>query len=157
MKRLRFVTATILPMLFTVPLFASSPDENRKIVEEFTSVVYNEHQLDRIAEFVSEEFVDRTPGAPEDAKGPEFVRKQAEQTFKTFPDLKFEILRTVAEGEMVAIHWRGVGTASLTKKVTTVYGISIFRMTDGKIIESWDIVDRLSMIQQLGYRIAPPN
>ncbi|MDX1583088.1 MAG: ester cyclase [Thermoanaerobaculia bacterium] len=151
---LAIFTFVLVPVLSSL---AATPNENRAIVEEFTETVYNQRQLDRIPDYVSAGFVDNSPGAPENAKGPEFVLEQAKQTFRTFTDLQFEILRTLAEDDLVSMHWRAVGTAASTGEITRVEGISIFRMDEGKIVESWDIVDRLSMLRQLGFRVVPPD
>jgi predicted ester cyclase len=141
----------------------SQEETNTRIARQFTEEVYNQQMLDKIPEYVAVDFVDRSPGAPANAKGPDFVRAQAEQSLAGMPDLTFELLRTVAEGDLVTLHWkaRGTGSAQLVggaaegKKIE-IEGISIFRMQDGKIAESWDLVDRLALLQQAGFRIAPP-
>lgn len=141
----------------------SQEETNTRIVRQFTEEVYNQQMLDKIPEYVAADFADRSPGAPANAKGPDFVRAQAEQSLAGMPDLTFEVLRTVAEGDLVTMHWkaRGTGSAQLVggaaegKKIE-IEGISIFRMQDGKIAESWDLVDRLSLLQQAGFRISPP-
>ncbi|HEX2253769.1 MAG TPA: ester cyclase [Thermoanaerobaculia bacterium] len=136
---------------------------NTRIAQQFTEEVYNQQMLDKIPDYVAADFVDRSPGAPPGPHGPDFVRKQADQSFAGMPDLTFELLRTVAEGDLVTMHWKAVGTASAELaggaaegKRIELQGISIFRMQDGKIAESWDLVDRLSLLQQAGYRILPP-
>jgi predicted ester cyclase len=37
-----------------------------------------------------------------------------------------------------------------TGKSATITGITIDRIADGKIVESWDELDQLGMLQQLG-------
>jgi len=142
---------------------ADAPVDHEEIVRRFTAEVYNEKRLDAIPRYVADTFVDHSPGTPPGPHGPDFVRSQAEQTFAGMPDTHFEILHLFSEGDMVAMHWRVQGTASATfggggstgRKID-VEGISLFRMEDGKIAESWDIVDRLTLFQQAGFRIAPP-
>lgn len=143
---------------------ASTPEEvNAKAARLFVDDVYNDRNLDAIPLYVDPEFVDRSPGAPPEAQGPDFVRHQAEYTLAAFPDLRFEILRTVAEGDKVAIHWKMTGTASgqvggpgAEGKAVEMQGISMFRYADGFVVESWDLVDRLAMLQQLGFTVTPP-
>lgn len=134
---------------------------NKALAEAFVREVYNERKLDRIPEYVGEAFVDRSPGAPPDAKGPAYVRRQAEGSIAQLPDLHFINERMVAEGDLVAIHWTATGISPATEgreaRPTRVEGISIFRYADGKIVESWDIVDRLTMFRQLGYTVTPPK
>jgi len=142
----------------------AAPPDHEEIVRRFTAEVYNEQQLDAIPRYVADSFVDHSPGGPPGPHGPDFVRSQAEQTFAGMPDTHFEILHLFSEGDMVAMHWRVRGTASSAfggggaegRKID-VEGISLFRMEDGKIAESWDIVDRLTLFQQAGFRITPPS
>ena len=74
-----------------------------------------------------------------------------------FPDLKVWVDRTVAEGGMVAVHWRSSGTNSVktgsfpgTGKAVAVDGMTFFRFEDGRIVEEWTTYDNLSVMQQLG-------
>lgn len=139
-------------------------DENAKIVREFVEKVYNEGKLDLIEKYIAEDFVDSSPGAPPDAKGPAFVRKQAEGTFAIFPDLKFADEDVIAEGDRVVIRWSSTSTFSGKMgeiagdgRPVRVEGISIMRMKDGKIAQSWDIVDRIGMLTQMGFTMTPPK
>ena len=76
---------------------------------------------------------------------------------KAFPDLKVGIDRTVADGEMVAVHWRSSGTNSVkvgpfpgTGKTAGVEGMTFFRFASGRIVEEWTTYDNLAMMRQLG-------
>lgn len=141
-----------------------SPADNEEIIRRFTAEVYNAQKLDAIPIYVAESFVDHSPGGPPGPHGPAFVRAQAEQSFSGMPDLTFSIEHLFSEGDMVAMHWRAKGTASAAfggggsegRKID-VEGISLFRMDEGKIVESWDIVDRLTLFQQAGFRVMPPT
>jgi predicted SnoaL-like aldol condensation-catalyzing enzyme len=142
---------------------AQVEEQNKQRARMLTEELYNLRKLDRISEYVAEDFVDRSHGAPPDAVGPAFVRQQAESVFQTFPDLKFDILHLVAEGDMVVVHWKA--TASDPKNLDeagkprplTLNGQSLYRMRGGKLVESWDISDRLSPLLQRGYKVVPPK
>jgi predicted ester cyclase len=74
-----------------------------------------------------------------------------------FPDLKVTILRTAAEGNMVAVHWRSEGTNLVkagpfpgTGKRARVDGMTFFRFADCRIVEEWTTYDNLGVMQQLG-------
>jgi len=78
-----------------------------------------------------------------------------------FPDVRLTIEDMVAEGDKVAVRWAWSGThrgeymgIAPTGKEVTYTGITIHRITGGKIVESWDEVDNLGLMQQLG--VAPP-
>lgn len=158
---------TILLLLVAAPAVAeeSVTERNERMARQFMDEVYNQRQLDKIPEYVAEAFVDSSPGAPESPQGREMVRLQAEATFAAFPDLVFEPLRLISEGDLVAIHWTSHGTASdqiagpvAAGTEVELQGISIFRYdAKGRVVESWDIVDRAGLYRQLGFRILPPT
>jgi predicted ester cyclase len=64
--------------------------------------------------------------------------------------------------ELWASHWTLTGThrgevngIPAAGKVVTVSGVSIWKIVDGKNVEEWEIVDTMSMLQQLGVTPAP--
>lgn len=74
-----------------------------------------------------------------------------------FPDLAVRVSRTVAEGDMVAVHWAATGTNSVATAAfpgngrrVTIDGMSFFRFRDGRIVEEWSTYDNLSVLRQLG-------
>jgi predicted ester cyclase len=162
LRSIRFA-AIAIAIAAPVVLHAAGKTEetNKALAEAFVREVYNERKLDRIPFYVGESFIDRSPGAPADAKGPGYVRKQADSSFTVTPDLRFTNERMVAEGDRVAIHWTATGNSvppgSKQTRPTKVSGISIFRYAEGKIVESWDIVDRLALMRQLGFTVTPPK
>ena len=85
----------------------------------------------------------------------------AEMHRTAWSDLHFTVEDLVAEGDKVALHWSCSGTHTgewmgipPTGKRVTWSGIGIHRVVGGKIVESWDMVDNLGLMQQLG--IVPP-
>ena len=74
-----------------------------------------------------------------------------------FPDIHFTIDEQIAGGDKVATRWTAQGTHKgelvgipATGKSSTVTGIAVDRIVNGKIAESWGIFDRFGMMQQLG-------
>lgn len=136
---------------------------NKQLAVAFTEEVYNQRLLERIPQYVAEDFIDRSHGAPENARGPAFVRQQAEASLKALPDLKFDIQHVLADEDLVLVHWKASGTDAKVKDAAgqpspvTLYGHSLFRVRDGKIVESWDVSDQLPLLLQRGYKIVPPS
>ncbi len=90
------------------------------------------------------------------------------QRFVTaFPDLHFEVLSVLAEGDHVLIHWTASGThaerlATLTgetipptRRRVRVSGALLTEVTDGKIVREWIYWDQLSLLAQLGITDQP--
>jgi predicted SnoaL-like aldol condensation-catalyzing enzyme len=129
----------------------AAEEENKRLARAFTEEIYNQRQLDRIPVYVAQDFGDQSPGAPPGATGPDFVRKQAEASLAALPDLRFDTQHLMADGDLVLIHWKATGTDA-----TVLHGHSLFRMREGKIVESWDITDRLGFLLQRGFKLLPP-
>lgn len=142
----------------------AAPQDLKGLARKFTEDVYNQQHRERIPEYIHRDFVDHSPGAPADARGPEYVAKQYDGTFGAFPDLKFEVLDVLVDGDKAVLRWAShatfsgkLGAVAGAGQPVTVHGISIFRVQDGKIIESWDLVDRLAMLRQAGFEVTPPK
>jgi len=163
--RLAWIAGGLCWFLGSQPALAgSAPQDLRAFARKFTEDVYNEQHRERIPEYIHPDFVDHSPGAPPDARGPGFVAKQYDGTFGAFPDLKFEVLDVLADGDKVVLRWAShatfsgtLGTVAGHGQPVTVHGTSIFRVQDGKIIESWDLVDRLALLRQAGFDVTPPK
>src|SRR5215217_9447279 len=85
------------------------------------------------------------------------------QRFVTaFPDIHFEVLHVLAEGDHVLIHWRASGThaerlATVTGETipptqlrATASGALLTEVRDGKVVRLWGYFDQLSLLAQLG-------
>ena len=126
---------------------------SRRLVEE----VFNAGRYDVIDEIVAPTFVNHDPSVTEDAVGPEGTR-QLIDTYRTgFPDLKVTIEEQIAERDLVATRWTARGThrgpmlgIEPTGKEATVTGLTIDKIENGKIAESWNNWDTFGLLQQLG-------
>ena len=86
------------------------------------------------------------------------------QRFVTaFPDIHFEVLHVLAEGDHVLIHWESQAaptpywlatmtgeTIPPTRRSMTVSGAALAEVKDGKIVREWSYWDQLSLLAQLG-------
>ena len=73
------------------------------------------------------------------------------------PQLRITLEDQVAEGDRVVnrVSLRGTQTGSFqgmppTGRSIAVSGINIMRISDGKIVEHWDVLDVMGLMQQLG-------
>lgn len=64
------------------------------------------------------------------------------------PDLAVSIERTVADKDMVAVHWKAAGTNTVAAGGLSgngermgIEGMTMFRFTGGRIAEEWSVLD----------------
>jgi steroid delta-isomerase-like uncharacterized protein len=126
---------------------------SRRIVEE----IFNEGRLDAADEIVTSDFIGHDPASPEPIVGPEGLKRNADGYRTAFPDVRLTIDDQIAEGDRVVTRWtaRGTHQAELfgipaTGKQSTVTGMTIDRIVEGRIVESWTNWDTLGLLQQLG-------
>jgi predicted ester cyclase len=85
------------------------------------------------------------------------MKNFAKEFRQAFPDFHDSIDIQLAEGDMVATRFTSMGThrgafmgVEPTNRELTWTGITIDRISEGKIVESWANWDMMGMMQQLG-------
>jgi steroid delta-isomerase-like uncharacterized protein len=132
-------------------------DANKQVARRIVDEVFTEGRLELVDELVAQEFVGHDAALPEPTRGPDGLRQAAAGYRGGFPDLRITIDAQIAEGDLVTTRWSAVGThtgdfwgLAPTGKQATVTGITIDRIVDGRLVESWTNWDALGLMQQLG-------
>ncbi len=126
------------------------------VLRQWYDEVWNAHSDDAIAKLMAADaLVHGLAATP--TKGPDEFRPFHRAFVDAFPDMRIEILRMVTEGDITATYIRATGThrgAGLgipaTGKSIDMTGMVMARVRDGQIVEGWNVIDFLSMYQQLG-------
>jgi len=133
-----------------------STETNKATVRRMIEQVWNEHRLDLIEEFYSEDVILHSAGLPS-ISGLEPVREATAMALKAFPDQQLTIEGEIAEGDTVAARWTSRGTHKgelmgipPTGKQFTHDGMTFYRLNNAKIVEAWFVADILGQMQQLG-------
>ncbi len=136
-------------------------DANKAVYRRFCDEVLNGRRLAVLDEIMAPDIVDHS-AVPGQAPGIEGVRSTVGMYLSGFPDLRVTVEQQIAEGDLVATRLSIRGTHSgmfmgipATGKVANVTGVSVDRIVDGKIVESWQEIDALGMLTQLGVIPAP--
>jgi steroid delta-isomerase-like uncharacterized protein len=136
---------------------SSMTEANKAIARRVIEEVYNAGRLEAVDEIVTADYVGYDAASPEPMKGPDGVKRQVEGYRAAFPDLRITIEDEIAEGDRVVTRWTAKGThqaelfgIQATGKEATVTGITISRIGDGRLAESWISWDTLGLLQQLG-------
>jgi steroid delta-isomerase-like uncharacterized protein len=139
-----------------------SAEENKAIFRRYVEEVSNEGNLELADEIFDRYIAHQSDGSTEE-RGPEDVKRFIGEFRQAFPDFRSVIEDQVAEGDKVATRWRASGTHQNEFRGITptghrieVTGIGIFRFSEeGKVAESWDNMDQLGMMRQMGVIPAP--
>ena len=139
-----------------------STDSNKALVRRLTNEVQNRGNIAAVDEIAAPTFVNHSapPGVPADREGV----KQLTLLFRTaFPNGRMIIEDMIAEGDRVATRktFRGTHQGAFmglppTGKPVEIGLIDIVRVVDGRVVEHWNAVDNLGLLQQLGL-LPPPG
>jgi steroid delta-isomerase-like uncharacterized protein len=138
-------------------------EENKEIVRRFWEV-WEEGNLGLVDEVVGSDYVNHSPGMPNQPEGPEGIKAVVTMFRAGMPDLRVVIEDIIAEGDKVVMRYRIEGThegelfgVPPTGRRVSIESITVERVSGGKIREHWRVTDALDMMQQLGAIPAPEN
>ena len=121
--------------------------ENREVARTAIEQVCARGDMDLAPSCYAEDFADYF--ASSQYHGLEGVRKSTELYRQLFDDLRFEVVDQVAEGDRVANRW--VLTGTNRGQPVKLWGITLSRLRDGRIVEDWTGFDSLELDRQLGF------
>ena len=135
-------------------------EENKKLARRFVER-FSQKDLDVFDELLAPDFVDLTPAPGAEPTREGWKQNVSRGEWTAMPDLHFEIVEQIAEGDRVVnrLAVRGTHTGEFmgsppTGKAITFSGTDTYRVAGGKLAENWASADWLSMMQQLG--VTPP-
>lgn len=154
MKKI-FLPLLLLPFAFTVQAKSSVQNnepqqtisqvkkqqqlaqQNKKIVTDFYEGVFLKHKVKEYSDrYIGSQYIQHNPHVP-DGKAP-FVNYFTDY-FKSNPDAKNVIKRSVSEGDLVVLHVH----STQNKQDRGEAIIDIFRVENGKIVEHWDVIQNI--------------
>jgi len=128
---------------------------NEMIVRRFVDAVINRGDDSAMRELVHPKYLYRAPN--QELRGRDALKVFFNTYRKGLPDLNVSIDDLVASGDkvVISITLNGTHTGDLmgipaTGKPLSVHGMVISRLEDGQIVEEWEILDMLGLVQQLG-------
>ena len=114
-----------------------------------------------VEELVAADLVEHSPFVPGQAPGRQGTSELFTMIHAALPDLRITVEDMVAEGDKVVARGTFSGPhkgeftgIAPTGKHITIGMIEILRIVGGKLVEHWNVVDSLGMMQQLG--VVPP-
>ncbi|RCK21224.1 nuclear transport factor 2 family protein [Thalassospira lucentensis] len=132
-KALFASTLMAISFAVTLPLHAGEiEDRNTANVVAFYDMSFNQRDVDgAITKYVGDDYIQHNPFAPDGIEG---FRNAVTGWLNADANIHVEIIRTVAEGDLVVTHVK----SSSSEGESAV--MDIFRLDDaGKIVEHWDV------------------
>ena len=138
------------------PKLASSAGDaatNQAIAQRFYAA-FNSRTFDDYDAFVATDVIDRNP-IPNQEPGLPGLKKASQGFVSVFPDMQITVEDVTAEGDLVAIRGTAKGThkaeflsVPATGKQVSFGFHDLYRIKDGKILETWHVEE---LLQTLGF------
>jgi steroid delta-isomerase-like uncharacterized protein len=124
--------------------------------------IFNDGRMELIDEFFAPDYIEHVAPPPGVPSGIDGLRVLVAALRTAFPDLRYEVVQQLQDGDTHVGHVRVTGTMSgdfagmpATGKAATWEEIHIAKFHNGKLAEHWAAQDRLGMLQQLGLAPVP--
>jgi steroid delta-isomerase-like uncharacterized protein len=153
---MRPVSIALLTMALSVSLClgaGAGTSDNVRTAKRVLLESMAEGRFDRLGEIYGPNFVSHGASADHTLEQDSAATRSWRAAL---PDLKVTIERTVADKDLVAVHWKVIGTNTVAAGGMPgngarigIEGMSFFRFSSGRIVEEWTIVDIATLRQQL--------
>lgn len=127
---------------------------NEKTMRRLVDEVINNRHLAVIDEIIHPDYVYRTPG--QELHGRQALRELFTAYHAALPDMKVEINDLVCTDSKAVLLFTLTGTQQNelmgippTGNQLNINGMTCSRIEHGQIIEEWELLDQLTMLQQL--------
>lgn len=117
--------------------------------------VINAHNVDAIADYVTDDFVDHNPD-PDQKQGLAGLQAAFKGMFMAFPDIQVKVEEVVAQGNMVVARVTMTGTQKgdymgmkASGRSFSMGGMDMIKLKDGKATDRWGYFDSMAMMAQL--------
>lgn len=107
--------------------------ENKAIVTDFYQTAFDGNPTKAVADHIGDRYTQHNPQA---ADGPEAFIGFVEWLRGENPELKLEIKRVIAEGDVVFTHSELILQPGQPGRALA----DIFQLENGKIVEHWDVI-----------------
>ena len=128
---------------------------NKATVRLLIEEVFNKGNLSVLNEVIHEDYYYHSP--TEKMEGTDDLRAFVQAFRSAFPDLHIRVDDQIAEGDKVSTRITMTGThrgdflgLPETGKRVHIQGVVLSRLQDGLIREEWELLDQLTLLQQLG-------
>jgi steroid delta-isomerase-like uncharacterized protein len=134
-----------------------SAEANKAVIRRWWEVMNQGTSRDIIDEVYAADYVLHDPTQPEPVVGTQGVHEFIANIYAAFPDLQMTVDDLVANGDRVVQRLTARGThqgdflgVPASGNSVEIWLMVISRMAGGKVAEEWQLVDALTLMQQIG-------
>ena len=118
---------------------AAVAQQNTAVVLAYLDTVFNKHEVEQAFKlYVAPQYRQHNPTIADGNAAA--MQALTHYTHELFPEIRQEVKRTVAQGDLVAVHSRYFKHASDRDSGQGQAAVDIYRLEHGKIVEHWDVV-----------------
>ena len=164
---MRYLTVFAMVMLLIVGACGSEvaqTEEEMKALSERMLQVWNEGNLGLIDELFTPDYVGHEVDTAEDLVGADALKEWVTSVRTSYPDFKITAEEIIVGDDRVVTRWTATGTNTgprgdlpPTGKQVRFSGVTISRVVNGKIAETWGFYNQAAVLLQLGFKLVPPE
>ncbi|HMI37089.1 MAG TPA: nuclear transport factor 2 family protein [Steroidobacteraceae bacterium] len=114
--------------------------QNTAVVLAFLDTAFNKHEVKQAFKlYVGPYYRQHNPHVADGVDGA--IAALTHLTQEVYPELRQDVTRTVAQGDLVAVHSRYTHGPAERAGSGGEAVVDIFRLEKGKIVEHWDVVE----------------
>ena len=130
----------------SAPLF-SPLEHNKHLVVRWFEEVWNQGRDETISELLTSDSV--IHDGSNDLRGIEDFSRFRDGIRAEYSDIQITPVVSLAEGDLVCLHWAADLRHSATSRAVHITGTSVIRVKDGRFIEAWQNWDAAGLAVQL--------
>jgi predicted SnoaL-like aldol condensation-catalyzing enzyme len=108
---------------------------NKRIVREWHELALRTPE-EAVAKYIGPNYRQHNPGS---ADGPESLIQTMKWFRQNFPELRMEVKRIIAEGDLVVLHSHLIMKPGDRGSAV----VEMFRLENGRIVEHWDVAQEI--------------
>ena len=125
--------------------------EPAALVARYYEEVFNQRNLDFLAEAMHPDVVGHGPGMQDEVRGLEDVAAFSAYVYEIYDDYTLTVNELFSSGNLVQVRATVNAVHKPTGRAVEFFGLSVYRLEAGKIAEYWRAYDRLDLYEtQLG-------
>jgi len=139
-------------------------EEEMKALSERMLQVWNEGNLALIDEYCTPDCVQHEADIAEDLVGADAFKEWVTYVRTSYPDFNLTSEELIVKGDKIVVRWTATGTNTgprgdlpPTGKQVRFSGVTVSRVVNGKIAETWGFYNQAAILLQLGFKFVPPE